>query len=275
MLDRVEVVSDLNNKVLTTFPLKSMTGGEEFILKSIDGLGPVKSDIAQHNYATDPGGFFSTSHIGMRSLQLVIQLVPRGNRTASDLRQSLYRFLEVDNTIWIRLVDDKVGPIQILGRVESNVGNPFTRDLVHHVSIICPEPYFRSLTRKSITGTTNTPTSIWGYSNGPTPFHLKVDVITPVSNIRVWVGDKEGLMLNTSTLPAGQQIWLSTEPGNKFIRTKPLDGGSWSNGLSMLYSGGLDTTFGNANQAFMDVRTNPTDAQLPYEVLFIPRWVGI
>lgn len=272
MLSRVDVVSDLNGTTLVSFPLADAKGEEDYIITNIDGLAPVKSNISVIDYATDPGGFYTNAHVGVRTIGIDIKLRSNTAKTPKQNRDSLFRWFDIGNTIWLQFHDTERDPIRIKGMVESNDFNPFTRDPSNRISIVCLDPYFRDSGRKTLTGFTNEPINIWGHSNGPTPIQVTTTLDKKVDRVRIWVGPNEGLMVDTSSLAVGQKVWLSTEPGNKFVRTG--SSGSWSNSMHLLYSGGLSTTFGDVNTANINVRTD-TSARNPVEISFIPRWVSI
>lgn len=274
MLKKVEVVSDLNGNVLRSFDIADNQGRSEYQITNIEGLDPVSASISSQSYAQDPGAFTTGVKIGGRNIVIHLKLRPvNPNTTIMSLRHSLYRAFEVGNLIWLRLHFDGADTMQILGRVESNTFNPFTPDAVHQISVFCELPYFQSLRRLTLTGDTNTPLQVYGYSNAPTPFQVKVLLNKKVDRLRVWVGDKEGLMVNTENISAGDTLWLSTEPQNKFIRSGAP--GRWVNRVNQLYSGGLDTTFGEVNVGSMNIKTDPVVTGNPIEVTFVPRWVGV
>lgn len=272
MLSKVDVVSDLNGNTIVSFPVSDLSGDEDYVITNIDGLAPVKANLAVTDYATDSGGFYTHSHVGIRTIGIDIKIRSNTAKTPKQNRDSLFRWFDIGNIIWLELHDTERKPVRIRGVVESNDFNPFTRDLSHRISVVCTDPYFQSNDRIFLKGTTNDPLNIWGYSNGPTPMHVIVTLTEKTDRVRVWVGDKEGLMLNTSSINVGDRIWISTEPGNKFVRVGKS--GNWRNALNILYSGELNTSFGDVNSATTTVKTSPL-VSMPLEINFIPRWVSI
>jgi hypothetical protein len=112
-------------------------------VRDIDGLGPVKADIASTPLATGRGEQYQGSTMGKRNIVLALGLSPDWeNQTMSSLRQLLYRYFMPQSWVKLRFTSDHLPICEIEGYVESFEPNMFSRDPEMTVSIICPKPDF-------------------------------------------------------------------------------------------------------------------------------------
>lgn len=151
----MEVVSSLPGA--PALPLGGFVPNDQPIkLLSIDGLGPVKSDIASTPFATGRGEQYQGGSTGKRNIVLTFGLDPNWiDQTIFSLRQQLYRYFMPEN--WVRLnffASAIVPDVYIYGVVESLDPNIFSQDPQIQVSILCHKPDFISVTSTILSGTT-------------------------------------------------------------------------------------------------------------------------
>lgn len=112
-------------------------------VRNIDGLGPIKADIASTPFATGRGVQYQGSTTGFRNIVLSLGLNPDWEeQTMSSLRQLLYRYFMTESWTKLRFVSDHLPEVDIEGYVESFEPNIFSQDPEIQVSIICPKPDF-------------------------------------------------------------------------------------------------------------------------------------
>jgi hypothetical protein len=113
-------------------------------IRNIDGLGPVKADIATSPFATGDGELLDGDPtVGKRNIVLTLGLNPNWvDQTVSSLRRLLYRYLMPKAWTKLRFFSDDMPTVDIEGYVESFDPNMFTDDPEIQVSIICPKPDF-------------------------------------------------------------------------------------------------------------------------------------
>lgn len=121
-----------------------------FIIESIDGLGPVKADINTTNMALNDGGVFNSSRLGSRNI--VLQLRFLENLTIEQTRQLSYKYFPAKQEVDLIFETDE-RKVEINGWVESNEPNIFSPEERTQISIICPDPYFYSISDDDITET--------------------------------------------------------------------------------------------------------------------------
>ena len=112
-----------------------------FYIKSIDGLGPGKSDINVTDISTGDGGLFNSARLQPRNIVLTLGFLMK--QTIEDVRQSSYKYFPIKRGVNLRIETDN-RTLEIDGYVESNEPNIFSENEDTDISIICPNPYFYS-----------------------------------------------------------------------------------------------------------------------------------
>lgn len=157
MITRMEVVS--SQPGAPDLPLGGFMPNDDPVqIRDINGLGPVKSDLALTPFATGRGELFQGSSTGKRNIVLTLGLNPNwANQTMTSLRQLLYRYFMPEYWSTYRFFSDELPDVTIRGVVESFEPNIFSADPEVQVSIICPKPDFVHLDTTIITGATTDP----------------------------------------------------------------------------------------------------------------------
>ena len=110
-----------------------------FLVKSVDGLGPVSANVSISEFASIDGGVYTSSRLSTRNIVINLILLPKP--TIEDTRQLSYKYFPLKKQIKITVVTDNRN-VSIYGYVESNNPNIFSKQESIQVSIICPDPYF-------------------------------------------------------------------------------------------------------------------------------------
>lgn len=119
-----------------------------FLIKSIDGLGAGKADINITEVCTNDGGLFNSSRLPSRNIVIHLKFYSWKD-TIEDIRQRLYKFFPIKKKITLSIeTDNRVAEIE--GYVETNEPNIFTKDEGSDISIICPNPFFHSVGKKTV-----------------------------------------------------------------------------------------------------------------------------
>jgi len=116
----------------------------EYIIKLIDGLGPVKAEYTTVGSATDAGGLNLDPRDVQRNIVVTFGFAPKrgtGN-TVESLRQALYAFLMPKKQVELGFTNDVTGRWLIKGAVETHEPDIFSKDPQVQVSILCGDPYF-------------------------------------------------------------------------------------------------------------------------------------
>lgn len=125
-----------------------------YFVKKIDGLGPIKADISMSTYATKDGGVFQNARGNSRNIVMQLGLNPTFSNTNDpygELRRALYLYFSPKSKVVIHFVSSNMETVYIDGWVESFEPTIFAKDPDMTISIVCPEPYFSSLTPELVT----------------------------------------------------------------------------------------------------------------------------
>jgi Phage tail protein len=112
-----------------------------FFIESIDGLGPVKSNINISQSLWQDGGKFNSARSGSRNLVIKLGLLEGTPESIEDLRLKAYRYFPNKKPVTIEVLTDNRHATTI-GYVEGNEPDIFSREEKVQISLICPDPYF-------------------------------------------------------------------------------------------------------------------------------------
>lgn len=112
-----------------------------FVVRKIEGLGPVRANINTKEIATMDGSMYNSAKVGQRNIVLYLDFIHA--TSIEDIRLKSYRYFPVKKPITLLVTtDNRIA--EITGYVESNDPDIFSRTEGAQISIICPNPYFQS-----------------------------------------------------------------------------------------------------------------------------------
>ena len=112
-----------------------------FIIKSIEGLGPVKANINFKELATNDGAIDNSARLSSRNIVMSLQFME--SPTIEETRLKSYKYFPIKRNIKFLIeTDDRI--CETIGRVETNVPTIFSNAEGCQISILCPNPYFYS-----------------------------------------------------------------------------------------------------------------------------------
>ena len=112
-----------------------------FFIRSIDGLGPVKSSINMTEVLSLDGAFFNSAHLGSRNIVFNLGFYDDGSESVEAIRQRSYKMFPTKKLVYIEVeTDTRIGVTT--GYVESNEPDIFSRDEGSVISILCPSAFF-------------------------------------------------------------------------------------------------------------------------------------
>lgn len=179
MITKVEVFSEQPDA--PELPLGGFMPNDDPVqIKNIEGLGPVKADIASTQSASGRGEIPQGSSTGKRNIVLTLGLNPdyTALQSMASLRQILYRYLLPENWTKLRFYSDELPPVVIEGVTESFEPNMFSQDPEVQVSIICHKPDFVEEDATIYTGVVDDGTIEFEFDyigTIPTGFELRID----------------------------------------------------------------------------------------------------
>lgn len=112
-----------------------------FIIKEITGLGPATANINVTELSTNDGGLFNSARVEMRNIVMKLEFLAMP--TVEDVRQLSYQYFPLKRKVTLRVeTDNRISEID--GYVESNEPDIFSKNESTKISIVCPDPYFKS-----------------------------------------------------------------------------------------------------------------------------------
>ena len=112
-----------------------------FIIKSIEGLGPVKANINFKELATNDGAIDNSARLSSRNIVMSLQFME--SPTIEETRLKSYKYFPIKRNIKF-LIETDSRICETIGRVETNVPTIFTNAEGCQISILCSNPYFYS-----------------------------------------------------------------------------------------------------------------------------------
>lgn len=148
MLNYILVENDITSDTLEI----SMTEPEKsgFYIESIDGLGPSSASIITLDMVEMDGSLFNTSRVEKRNI--VLNLGAYENNIAGsnkkplsveEIRKLTYKFFPIGRRVKLKVKTDS-RDCYIYGYVERNEPMIWSEREKFHISIICPDPWFKT-----------------------------------------------------------------------------------------------------------------------------------
>lgn len=137
MIKSVKVTNYMGESL--TIPL--IWNGGPFEIEKIEGLGPPKATINTTEIATNDGSKFNSARATERNV--VVYLILHGAPTIEDARQLSYKYFPVKKPLQLEIETDNRRCV-VEGYPESNEPNIFSDSEDTQVSIVCPNPYWKS-----------------------------------------------------------------------------------------------------------------------------------
>lgn len=249
MIKNIIVTNDSNQSVTIDLMNPEKSG---FIIKSIEGLGPVKADVNLREMSNLDGAFFNSVRADKRNI--IFNIIFFNNfsfdQTIEDLRQLSYKYFPLKKNVKIEIETDK-HTFQTYGYIESNEPNIFSNEEDTIISILCPKSYFTDtlpeiksfssivpafsfpFSNNNYTqpllkmGDINLETLIGIYNKGDveTGVLIKIHFVGAATDIEIINNKTNGsIFIDTTKLEAitgsaigsGDDIFISTVKGNKY-----------------------------------------------------------
>lgn len=222
MLTQIDVVyeNELGPQALA-LPISGLTPKDSLLLRSVTGLSAPDIDLFIGDYSRD-GGIYQGRSVQKRNVVMLIDLNPNPalGESAAGLRDLLYKtFIDplVDaDFLQIVMHDDINDDRYLVGYTEKVETDLFSSETIAQISMICPDPFIRSLTETALeheTGWTIVPFNYLGTAE--TGFRVQINVLsdTPVVTLK----NNAKTMVITHDFLAGDIIYVNTNRGSRDI----------------------------------------------------------
>lgn len=133
--------------VALELPMDAITSEALYLIREIEGLGPVNANIVTSSFVTMDGGIYQNGRGAMRNVVLKLGFNPSYDTEDpyGELRRALYPFLTPKMKVVLRFLSSNFETVQLVGYVESFEPSIFSAEPEVQISIICPDPFFYSL----------------------------------------------------------------------------------------------------------------------------------
>lgn len=216
-----------------TLKVEDIDPAEILILKSITGLSPEGITLFTGDFARD-GGYYQGRRIGKRNVVLTFKLNPNYATPyplgieVSDIRELLYKmFLQPQSTthsVQVMLDDDRKPDRYFIGYCESITTDMWAQSQEAQVSLVCVDPYIRSValtTFVDAAGVLTTPIVYDGSATTGLIVKLKVAVATSILNFALNTSAK--YISLTTTFAVNDIIDINTTIGSRSIKKNNVD----------------------------------------------------
>lgn len=125
-------------------------------IRNIDGLDPVTASVGTISYGSSDGEAYVGSNVLSRNIVLTLHPNPDWNTWSHEaLRRILYSYFMPKQEVRLVFYSDDMPEVEIFGVVESFTSNMFSKDPEYLASIICPNPYFKTIDPVVVSGASN------------------------------------------------------------------------------------------------------------------------
>ena len=255
------------------FPLEDPSGG--FIVRDIQGLGPVKATLVSTSFANMDGGQYHPSRRETRNIVLTLGLEP--DYAVSDvhtLRKLLYSFFmpKTEGTLEFHLFDKftedlfaQTKDLTIDARIESCEPSIFTKDPAMDVSMLCYDPDFVDLTGVTVNGSTvsdltESVVTYEGEVDTGVIFTLRPDRV--LNDFTIFHRPPDGTLVTIDfsyPMLVGDVVEISSVPGSKYVRVTRAGVQS-----SILYAVSPQSGWLTLQPGDNHIRVYATDTATPY-----------
>lgn len=224
MITSLTVTNSPSSQLHIVPPLTaSMFEPSDYVIHSIEGLAPPKNSMVDYDVAPDDGVDIAGIMSEPRQLTLVFGYNPNYNSDVESLRRGLYKHFPYRTLLRLEFEDTVYGQVYIEGYVETHEANIFSKEPLSQISIICPNPMFRSvkvIERNWDLGTGgNTNLSTISYEGtAPTPINIEVQVSPTSPDFTVFIAEiLTTSSVKTQSFEARNFPPLSRPPSNSII----------------------------------------------------------
>lgn len=141
MVRSIKVTNYLGDELLID-PFDPESSG--FLITNLKGITPEKADINFTDITTQDGGLYNSARINTRNITMSLLYFPKPTIEATRLLS--YKYFPVKKEIKLEFTTD-TRKAEIIGYVEANEVNIYTKSEYSAISIVCPDPYFYSTSK--------------------------------------------------------------------------------------------------------------------------------
>jgi len=252
-------------------------------IKNIEGLGPVKANIATALFGAFDGEYYTGSTVGKRNIVITIGLNPNwATQTVAELRKIIYGYLMPKQKVRLRFQSLHLPDLQIDGYVESLDPNIFAKDPEVQISIICPDPYYiavepTEISGQGIIGSSDVLEELYYMGNVPTGFVLRVNwtLVNATGLVQILnqtVNLQEFKV--TATINATSYLEISSVIGNKYAKLVNPETNVSTNILTKVQGDSVWPKL-NPGKNMFGVLMSASSGEFPWTLSYFERFGGL
>lgn len=261
---------------ILNLPLEDPSAG--FVVRNIEGLGPVKATLVSTSFANMDGEQYHSSRREARNIVLTLGLEPDyAIQDVKDLRDQIYQFFmpKTQSTLAFHMFDritqniaEQTKDLTIDGRIESCDTSLFTKDPAVDISLMCYDPDFVDLTGVTVDGVSVsdlTPSIVTYDGTVETGVIFTLMVDRDVSEFTIYHRPPDGTLVTIDfsyPLVAGDVVRISSVSGSKYVT---LTRGGVE--MSILYAISPQSGWLELQPGDNSIRVYATDTATPYRPL--------
>lgn len=219
---QITAVNEYNQQI-------QLTGNPAIKLTRVTGLTPAKASVNTSALATKDGSIFNSSHVQNRNIVLTIYPAQNIEQT----RVNLYQYFKTKHPIKLN-IQTATRRVWIDGYIESMEGDLFDKAEKIQISIICPDPYFKSETT-TVVNFENAAATINNTSDDETGAVVELTASGSVSDITITNTTTGESFATNQPMTAGDKIILNTRRGEKSLTL--VSGGVTTNIINTMEQG--------------------------------------
>lgn len=109
------------------------------IVRDITGIGSGQAHINANEMATIDGALYNSSRLTTRNIVITLRFLMEPS--VEENRRKTYKYFPVKKKVTLQFYTDN-GVREIVGYVEHNDPNVFSKEEESQISVLCPDPYF-------------------------------------------------------------------------------------------------------------------------------------
>lgn len=185
-----------------------LTRNSNYVITGITGLTPVAANINTSTAGINDGVLYNSARLGYRNIVITVHLTNDIEKN----RIKLYDFFQTKQFCTLYFSNDSRN-VSISGYVETFDCDLFSISETAQISIICPNPYFQSVSE-----TINSiETDIFNAGDVPTGMDIVINFIGDVKNPVIQNTITNEFFRLNSTFVSGDKVTINTHSGEKSV----------------------------------------------------------